>query len=133
MWSVASAAAPKVEIETFRGDPLEYHYFISVFREVVELKIDDPHGRLVWLLKYVEGEARDTIKGCIQQTSETGYWKAKLLWERHYGDDPHLILAAYRKEIGWPSLKSGDSAGTEGFTTSSLSVKASCQDSSGIL
>ena len=34
--------------------------------------------------------------------------------ERHYGD-PHLILAAYRKEIGWPSLKSGDSAGFRRF------------------
>ena len=40
-------SAPEVETETFRGDPLEYHYFISVFREVVYLKIDDPHGRFV--------------------------------------------------------------------------------------
>ena len=48
-------SAPEVEIETFRGDLLEYHYFISVFREVVELKIDDPHGRLVRLLKYIDG------------------------------------------------------------------------------
>ena len=29
--------APEIEIETFRGDPLEYYYIISVFREVVEL------------------------------------------------------------------------------------------------
>ena len=108
-------SAPEVEIETFRGDPLEYHYFISVFREVVELKIDDPHGRLVRLLKYTEGEARDTIKHCIQQTPEAGYQNAKLLLERHYGD-PHRILAAYRKEIrGWPSLKNGDSAGYRRF------------------
>ena len=48
-------SAPEVEIETFKGDLLEYHYFISVFRKVVELKIDDPHGRLVRLLKYTEG------------------------------------------------------------------------------
>ena len=45
-------SAPEVGIETLRCDPLEYHYFISVFREMVELKIDDPHGRLVRLLKY---------------------------------------------------------------------------------
>ena len=60
-------SAPEVEIEIFRGDPLEYHRFLSVFREVVELKKDDPHGRLVQLLKYNEGEARDTIRYCIQQ------------------------------------------------------------------
>ena len=68
---------------------------------MVELKIDDPHDRLVWLLKYTEGEARDTIKHCVQQTPEAGYQNVKLLLEKH--GDLHLILAAYRKEIrGWP-------------------------------
>ena len=33
-------SAHEVKIETFSGDPLEYH-FISVFREVLELKIND--------------------------------------------------------------------------------------------
>ena len=51
---------PNVEIETFTGNPLDYHYFMSVFKEAVEYKIDDPHGRLVQLLKYTEGEARET-------------------------------------------------------------------------
>ena len=106
---------PEVEIEKFRGNSLEYYYFISVFREVVELKIDDPHGRLVRLLSYTEGEARDTIKHCIPYIPEAGYQKTKLLLERHYGD-LHRILAVYRKEIrGWPSLKNGDSAGYRRF------------------
>ena len=94
---------------------MEYHYLISVFIEVVGVKIVDPHSRLVRLLKYTEGEARDTIKHCIQQTPEAGYQNAKLLLERHFGD-PHRILAAYRKEIrGWPSLKNGDLAGCRRF------------------
>ena len=98
-----------------RGDPLEYNYFISVFREVVKLETDNPHGRLVPLLKDTEGEASETIKHCIQQTPEAGYQKAKLLLERHYGD-PHQILAAYRKEIrSWPSLKNRNSAGYRRF------------------
>ena len=33
---------PEVEIETFRGDPLEYHYFISVFIGVSLLFLDHP-------------------------------------------------------------------------------------------
>ena len=73
-------SSPKVEIDIFRGDTLEYHYFILVLRKVVELKIDDPHGRLVRLV------ARDTIKHCIQQTLKVGYQIAKLLLKRHYGD-----------------------------------------------
>ena len=74
-------SAPEVEIKTFRGDPLEYHYFISVFGKVVELKIDDSHGRLVWLLKYTEGESRDTIKHCIQQTQKVGIKKQSCCWK----------------------------------------------------
>ena len=105
VWSVASPFST-----CFRGDSLEYYYLISVFREVVELKIDDSHGRLVRLLKNTEGEARDSIKHYIQQTPEAGYQKAKLLLERL--GDPHQILPAYRKEMGgWPSLKNGDSGG----------------------
>ena len=89
---------------------MEYQYVISVFREVVELKIDDSHSRLVRLLKYTEGEARNSIKHYIQQTPEAGHEKAKQLLERL--GDPHQILPAYRKEIrSLPSLKNGDSAG----------------------
>ena len=35
-------SAPNVEIETFTGNPLDYHYFMSVFKEAVEYEIDDP-------------------------------------------------------------------------------------------
>ena len=34
-------SAPDVDIQTFRGDPLEYHFFMSSFREAVERKVDD--------------------------------------------------------------------------------------------
>ena len=40
-------SAPNVEIETFTGNPLDCHYFISAFKEAVEYKINDQHGRLV--------------------------------------------------------------------------------------
>ena len=89
---------PKVEIETFTGNPLDYHYFMSVFKEAVEYKIDDSHRRLVRPLKYTEGEARETIKHCIQQPVDTEYDRAKLLLEQQYGG-PHRILAEYRKGI----------------------------------
>ena len=94
----------------FTGNPLDYHYFMSLFKEAVEYKIDEPHWRLVQLLKYTEGEARETIKHCIQQPVDIRYDRAKLLLEQPYGD-PRRILAAYRKEIkGWPSLKPGNSS-----------------------
>ena len=58
--------APEVEIDVFSGDPLEYHYFMEIFKEVVEKRIEDPRGRLTRLIKCTSGEAKDLIKHCIQ-------------------------------------------------------------------
>ena len=48
---IRQQAAPDVDINIFSGDPVDYHYFIVVFEEVVEKKIDDPRGRLARLSK----------------------------------------------------------------------------------
>ena len=42
-------SAPKADIDTFGGDPLEYIYFIESFKDVVEQLIDDPKQRLIRL------------------------------------------------------------------------------------
>ena len=108
-------SAPDVEIDTFKGDPLEYHYFMSVFTESVEKKISDLHGRLLRLLKFMEEEAKGTIKHCIQQPSKMGYARAKILLEQHYGN-PHRILTAYHRKIkAWPLLKLSDPSGYKKF------------------
>ena len=43
---VEQQSAPPVDIEEFNGNSLQYSYFRSMFREVVEKKIADPQGRL---------------------------------------------------------------------------------------
>ena len=48
---VKQQSAPTVDIEEFNGNPLQYSYFRSMFREVVEKKIADPQGRLSRLIK----------------------------------------------------------------------------------
>ena len=77
-------------IQTFRGDPLEYHFFMLSLRESVKQKTDDPHGRLIRLLKFTDGEGKETIGHCIQQSSEIQYRIANSLLEDHYGN-PHCI------------------------------------------
>ena len=57
---------PDVDIETFDGDVLNYHYFIALFREVVESEVDSPREKLTRLIKYTSGDARELIKHCIQ-------------------------------------------------------------------
>ena len=85
------------------------------FKEAVERKIDDPHGRLVRLLELTDGEAKETIQLCIQQSPEVGYRLAKILLEEHYGNS-YQILVAYSKEIkSWAPLKQGDSFAYQKF------------------
>ena len=91
-------SAPDVDIDVFNGNPIEYKYFISIFKEVVESRISDPMGRLTRLLKYTSGEAKDLIKHCINEEKELGYQQAMKLLEKQYGN-PFKILAAYRQEI----------------------------------
>ena len=69
---IQQQGAPEVDIDTFSGNPLEYHYFMEVFKEVVEKKIEDSRGRLTRLIKYTAGEAKDLIKHCIQQPFSRG-------------------------------------------------------------
>ena len=100
---------PNVEIDTFSGNPTDFHYFMCTFKEVVENKIDDSLGRLTRLIKYTTGEAKELIKHCIQEDPDAGYTHAKRLLKEQYGN-PHRIASAYVKELRtWPILKDGNS------------------------
>ena len=37
-------AAPELEINIFDGNPMDFNYFMAVFKEVVENKVTDPRG-----------------------------------------------------------------------------------------
>ena len=68
--------APHVDSEKFDGNPINYQYFMSIFKEVVEDRIEDLTGRLVGLIKYTYGEARQLIKPCVQQPMRLGCQKS---------------------------------------------------------
>ena len=42
-------SASQDDIEPFERSPLDFTYFMSMFQESVEKKIDDPRGRLTQL------------------------------------------------------------------------------------
>ena len=66
-------------MDRFSGNLLEYQYFSTVFKEVVERKIKDPVGRLTRLIKFTDGEAKDLIKHYIHLTPDIGYHTAIML------------------------------------------------------
>ena len=45
MWKLLQyQGAPEVEIDKFNGNKLDYHYFVSMFNQVVEKKVSDKTG-----------------------------------------------------------------------------------------
>ena len=54
--------APEVEMGTFIGNRLEYEYFFTMLKEVVERKIKNPVEKLTGLMNFTDGKAKDLIK-----------------------------------------------------------------------
>ena len=79
-------SAPHVYTDGFDGNPPNFKYFTILFREVVEIKKEDPRGTLTCLIKYRTGEAKELIKHCIEQPANKGYENAINLLYRRYGD-----------------------------------------------
>ena len=104
-------SAPKVEIDTFSGDPLEYNYFVETFKDVVEKLISDPRQRLVRLLKYTKGEAKELIKHCVYDENESCYETALNLLKEEYGNPFHIACAHLEKLKSWPQIKANDAHG----------------------
>ena len=78
---LSSMEAREADIDVFS----RYHYFMEIFKEVVEKRIAYPRGRLTRLNKYNTIEAKDLIKHCIQQPLSEGYKHALDLLRIRYG------------------------------------------------
>ena len=94
----------------FEGNPLDFTYFMSMFQESVEKKINDPRGGLTQLIKYTSGKPQELVKHFINDRVDCGYKNAIALLQKQYGN-PQTMLSSYRKEIKlMQPLKSGDAA-----------------------
>ena len=58
-------AALELDIDMFDRNPMDFNYFIAVFKEVVENKVTDPRGRLTCLIKFIKEKAKEIAKNCI--------------------------------------------------------------------
>ena len=93
---VKQQSAPDVDLDVFDGNPCEYDYFMTLFHELVEKRIEDPRGRLTHLIKYTKGDRKEIIKHCVQQPAAVGCDNANKLLEQRYGN-PCSIMSMYRK------------------------------------
>ena len=75
-------SAPDIDIDVFSGNPMDFHYFIAIFNEIVEKKVDDTRGKLTRLIKYTTGDAKEMAKNCIQLPAEIAFETAKRMHAR---------------------------------------------------
>lgn len=108
-------ALPKKELTVFNGDPLEYWNFIKSFENSIVSNEASESEKLMYLLQYTSGVAKDTIKCCLVMDSSLGYRKARELLEERFGH-PFTIASKYvTKLTEGPPLKPWDRAGLLAF------------------
>ena len=66
-------ALPKKELSVFDGDPLDYWNFIKSFENSIVCNAASESEKLMYLLQYTPGVAKDTIKCCLVMDSSLGY------------------------------------------------------------
>ena len=118
-------AAPELETDISDGNPMDIHYFIGVFKEVVENKVTDSRWWLTYLIKFMKAEAKEIANNSIQLPEELGFKTVKQLLTKRHGY-LHIIAASYCKEVKqWSGSKSRLEMLmlTEDFRISWLSVK----------
>ena len=81
---------PKLELDKFDGNPLEYHSFINVFDENVGNKTSDDRVKLTRLLQYTTRSAKAAIRNCTLISGSAGYKQARDILHTRFGND-HLI------------------------------------------
>ena len=108
-------ALPKKELPVFDGDPLDYWNFIKSFENSIVNNAVSESEKLMYLLQYTSGVAKETIKCCLVMDSSLGYRKARELLEERFGH-PFTIASKYvTKLTQGPPLKPWDRAGLLAF------------------
>ncbi|XP_015760090.1 PREDICTED: uncharacterized protein LOC107339334 [Acropora digitifera] len=77
-------ALPQKELTGFNSDPLENWSFITSFQNSIEGNGSSESGKLMYLLQYTCGTAKDTIKCCLVMDPSIGYQRARMLLEERF-------------------------------------------------
>ncbi|MGL5707391.1 MAG: DUF1759 domain-containing protein, partial [Aeromonas sp.] len=81
---------PKVELQYFDGNPRDYWRFIRQFENYIESRVLDEGQRLLYLLYYCKGEAKDAIAECCMLPNDQGYNRSRNILKELYGES-HIV------------------------------------------
>ena len=81
---------PKAEFTPFFGDVTDYWRFIKQFELYVEARTGDPGQRLLYLMNYFKGIAKDDINNCIMLQPSEAYKQVRERLKQRFGQ-AHVI------------------------------------------
>ena len=81
---------PKVELDSYDGDPREYQSSISMFDELVNSKPKDDQLKQSRLLQYTTSTTKSAIKSCSLIGWSDGYAQARVILKSRFGNT-HLV------------------------------------------
>ncbi|XP_068759642.1 uncharacterized protein [Montipora capricornis] len=108
-------ALPQKELTVFNGDPLEYWSFITLFQNSIEANAASESEKLMYLLQYSSGAAKDTIKCCLVMDPSIGYQRARMLLEERFGQPFTIAYEHVTKLTHGRPLRATDRKGLLAF------------------
>ncbi|KAF4514212.1 UNVERIFIED_CONTAM: hypothetical protein B566_EDAN019445, partial [Ephemera danica] len=89
---------PRVELTYFDGDPVKYWKFVQQFKYYVESREVDDGQRLLFLVHYCRGQAKEAVEECLGLPPTIGYRRARDILENLFGQ-PFQVARAVIESI----------------------------------
>ena len=107
--ALATLSLPHVKLDTFSGDPKQYHSFIKAFDSNVETVVSNPDVKLSRLNQYCVGDAKNAIRSAVLIGGEEGYTLAKDKLKERFGSKD-LVTQRYVRDLtsGPPIVSKSD-------------------------
>ena len=89
---------PKLTLENFDGNPVNFHTFIATFDQHVDVAVTNGDTKLSRLLQYTTGAAKEAIRKCALIGGDAGYKKARETLVSRFGND-HIVAEKLMSDI----------------------------------
>ncbi|GAB1601919.1 hypothetical protein Ahia01_000470500 [Argonauta hians] len=107
---------PILEPEIFTGDPIQYRGWIQLYDFLTEGRIPQSTDRFYFLIKYLDGEAKEAVKGFVELYGTDAYKRARQVLKERFGTDFVITEALRSKLEKWPNIHGKDNRGLRRYS-----------------